>query len=233
MSIPKKLYFGAFTYDVTYPFNDFDDPMLTGLHSPYSQTIKIANKFRGSKRPIGQIHQTVLHESFHAIDHAYSQGEMYVVSHRGFEGLANGWYQVIADNKLYDIKSLKSIPKKVKIGGFYYTFSVDEFVNTDSIPNSVVDYECGHVRILGESSQQDPFSIEFLRSQFIYSITVLIDNIYCLYTYVRFHNECPTESKFQCFCSGVYDFLTRNPIGKMIKSGVEGGTKRGKKRRKI
>lgn len=119
--LPKKVDVAGFKYSVIFPYFFEDDPELLGLHSGTELEIKVSNKFGNISRNPQQVVETLLHETFHAIDF-WCLGD--ILSENEITELSRSWFSVIKNNDIR-FSDDTHIPSKVNIRGMTYKVHLD------------------------------------------------------------------------------------------------------------
>ena len=112
MKIPKSIKVGGHTIKVVYPYYFKERTDITGQYDHDVKEIRISGvDGAGNERVDSSIYQVFLHELFHAID--FVSGHMlFTENEKALDGITEGFYQVLVDNKalkLFDYA--KTIPK--------------------------------------------------------------------------------------------------------------------------
>jgi hypothetical protein len=105
MNIPKTLKIGGHKYKVLYPYHFKERIDCNGQNDPALLEIRITNCDEGGNtRGDSNISVTFLHEIIHLIDNIYCSRQIDRLGSEAreqiVEGLSEGLYQVLHDNKL-------------------------------------------------------------------------------------------------------------------------------------
>jgi len=221
LKLPDTIKVGGFNFKVYFPYN-FDNINMggdeLGLFEPATLRIKVRGYDNGGTAyPNSTVIQSLFHEILHAIDLVYcydriddldlsffnreDMGEISIPS------LSLGWYQVLKDNK---IMTLKTIPKKVKIGAYTYdvVFPYDK-KGEDALHIHGVQYEKKLIKIRDIHSHGLKYDIQRIKQILLYCISlIIIDNYACWID--------PQEDLFTLFSYGLYQVLVDNNLEELI-----------------
>ena len=208
--LPNKVKIGGFTYKIVTKDTSETEHTLGGLHSLSTLEITIFLYVRNRKRPLPLIHQTLLHEIFHAINEYYdvSLNEVQV------DQLASGWYDVLKNNNI-EWNNVNKIPKKVKVGGYTYRVDYPHCFSDDTGPF----YSCTLNDLLtifiGDGSDDEKYNPQIIKNALCRGITSAI-----LFTYFGNGDKNKLDQSVQARLSnGTYQVLVDNPaIEKMVKN---------------
>jgi len=101
MKIPKTVRIAGHNYKVFFDDKYLDKEKILGQCDFISQKIRLCKKFKKQVRAKSDIDRTFYHEIIHAIDGHYNN---YALKEKEVGRLANGLYQVLADNFIVKIK---------------------------------------------------------------------------------------------------------------------------------
>ena len=124
---PKVINICGFDYDLIFPY-DFKSSDRLGLCDNGNRKIYLTDRHKGSNLSEQYIHESLLHEVFHAFEYLYYPDD---INHYIIEKMSTMWYQFILDNKFI---SNDIVPKQVKIGPFIWNVidMEEEMLNIDS-----------------------------------------------------------------------------------------------------
>lgn len=220
--LPDKVKVGGFYYKIYYPY-DFDTENMSdcetmGLFEPSTLSIKI-KKFDGGgiAFPNSIIVGSFLHEIFHAIDRIYCDdridGMDSVFSkdedrkETAIPALSRGWYQVLRDN---NILTLKTIPKKVKVGGHVYNIKYPyDLDGNDAINVHAIEYAKNLIKIRDTHTHGIKYDYQMIRQLLINYLTCAVLEVYA-YCF-----SIDKDLIFQ-FAGGLYQVLIDNNIEELI-----------------
>lgn len=219
--LPKNLKVGGFNYEVVYPYN-FDDKIMgsdnLGLFEPATLKIKVSGVDSGGiETPNSVVMYSFLHEIFHAIDRVYCSDNLDNMdqeienktdnSEITIPTLANGWYQVLKDNKIF---SIQSIPKKIKIFGYDYIINFPyDLEGEDHINISGIEYHKMMIKIRDIHTHGIKYDFQNIRHLLLSYITHAI--VYYSIRYAPF-----TDDLVNSFAFGLYQVLVDNNIEQLI-----------------
>jgi len=199
--IPKVINICGLEHKIVYPYIFKNDSDLLGLYERAQACIKITDMYMNEERPEQGIKETLIHESFHGIDYMVCSNTL---DHDILTDLSIGWYQVLKDNNLF---SYKSMPKKVRVGGFDYTVEFPYVFEDEDSGWGETNNNSLNLR-LSDSDTTGKFPDEFIRQQLIYLVTCAIVGVYC-------------SSAFDAllpFGYGVYQVFKDNKFEKLVKN---------------
>lgn len=224
IKLPSKIKVGGFWYEVCFPYN-FDNMQLSdsgclGMHEPATLKIKVRGLDSGGLPfPSSVIMESFLHEIFHAVDRIYCYDRIDALDSTVFaryeEGgketaisaLSIGWYQVLKDNS---VLTLKTIPKKVKIGGFVYNIKYPYDIGGED-PTHIHGIEPNKnlIKLRDSHTHGIKYNSQIIRQFLLYFLTwAILDN------YADFFDK--DENIFMPFSYGLYQVLVDNKIEELI-----------------
>ena len=211
--LPKKLNVGPIIYDVLFPYNSSEDSSFVGLHEPLQSRIKIANVFENTKLSVPNIHQTFLHEIFHAIDHIYCGDTINSFNNSDdiIEQLSKGWYQVLYENRIFTIKSL---PKTIRMAGMGYKITTG-YKFEDHMDASYWIRKLQNEICLGKGNSDYKFGEQYIFQMFIFTIHQLVWDIY----YSDNKEDKLDRNIGYSFSNGILQVFRDNKIEQMLKKG--------------
>lgn len=220
IKLPNIVRVGGFDLKVYFPYN-FDDMNMgekdLGLFEPSALKIKVQGYDTGGVLyPNSIILQTFLHEIFHAIDLIYCYDKINSLDDTFFgedseevsiPSLSVGWYQVLKDNNLL---TLKTIPKKVRVGAYTYDiiYPYDK-EGEDAFNLHGIAYVKNQIKIRGLHTHGLKYDFQRIQQILLYCVTlVVIDNYACWIP--------DNDDIFSSFSFGLYQVLKDNSIEKLI-----------------
>jgi hypothetical protein len=174
---------------------------------PHVTEIRISEEYRGLKRPLMKIQETLIHETLHGIDYHYCGLS---IDHEIIHLTDKIWLQIFADND-FTLSTMRKLPKAVKIGGFIYDIIFPYIFKDDDGCNSV-SFEELKV-FIGDSDNSGKFSFEFVKTLFVESLTAIV-----MYHCDTGEDECLCDYKLiSQIGRGMYQVLTDNKIEVFVR----------------
>lgn len=203
IKLPKTISIGGNIITVEFPYTFKHDEELLGLYEHIESNIKITDKWNSKIRSECNVHESLIHEAFHGIDYIYCGGD---INHDLLTQLSLGWYQVLVDNIIF---THKSIPNKVKIGGFEFKILKEYEFYDDDGTYAFVNSICQEI---GLSTHKT--SSEYIKRQLTYVITRAI-----MYYYFSCEEIDIDDMTLQRFSNGIHQVFKDNKIEALVKSG--------------
>lgn len=215
VKMPRKVKVGGMVYDVVFPYVFSEDIKIAALHESRQNTIKVSKLWMGKQRAVSKIHESFLHEIFHAVDVVYC-GD--VLDHDCIYLLASGLYQVLVDNKL-NLGVERRMPKKVKIGGFYYNIDFPFCSQDMEGVNHISQHEWLEVKLSGYNLDYD-FDWRFTKQGLLQAVM----NCLCVCHHMNPEEIGEEDSNgsiknVTCLSNGLYQVIVDNKIEELFRNG--------------
>jgi len=213
--IPKTVKVGAFVYKVIFPYAFDEDSNYLGLHQCDDLIIKLGIGSPAHQSfiiPPQKVHESFLHEVFHAVDNFYSGGMM---EESEIDLMAVAWHSVLQENNIFVRKNVETIPKKVKIINILYDVELHKFSDIESRAQS--SNNVCKMQLPMQEKGEDKQHPLVKKCTLINLINFIIDTTFDM-RFLKHENEL-LEDLFCSFSNGIFQVLRDNDIEGMVKRG--------------
>jgi hypothetical protein len=208
--LPKSIKIGGSIYSVEYCESFSIGSSNVGLFVNAQSKIKILTHFMGKKRTIQRLHETLLHEIMHGIDHIYCS-ESITEGKDIVERLSSGWYALLSNND-FKLRTM-SLPKTVRLNNILYDIICPYQFNDDiKSPHSVVDYEACKLYITNKD-EEGVYSPAFFKTELLWCLNYLIEKEFCL-------EDDSLKNTDLSFSNGLYQVLVENNLDLIFFEGA-------------
>jgi len=211
---------GGIEYKVVFPYETETNEDVLGLHVPHVAELRVVDKIYGQSLKWCKIHETLLHELFHALEDVYCTEN---ILHTSVTKLSTGLYQVLRDNE-FNIQKFKDFPRKAKIAGHVYDVVPDcEF--EDEVENPYFDVKNQTTKLFFSDMKASP---SFKASCFCSAVFYALCSVY-----MGEDEDEVLRNNIKNLGRGIYQVLKDNDIEEIISYGIREDDKYRKNKKRV
>jgi hypothetical protein len=206
---PESIKIGGINHKVEYSNKFSIGSTSVGFYYTSQHKIKILKSYSDINLSIQRIHETLLHEIIHGIDHIYC-GSSIDEENNIVERLSVAFYSVLSTIDLY-LKN-NNFPKSIFINGINYKI-ICPYTFEDSINelNSAVNYESSEI-YLSNCNSEGIYSPSFIKTEFLWCLLYIIIKDYAI-------EDDSIKSVDQSFANGLYQVIVDNDLNRLFLEG--------------
>ena len=223
--IPKSVRVGSFDYRVLFPYDFNEDNRLIAQHDLYNFTLKVGIKSPSHQSeilPRMKVHECLLHEIMHAIDHIYCGS---ILTEDDVDLFAMVWHFILQHNKLGLYKRSEKIPSRLRLFNMEYEVKYKKFADLND--EDVFLYSCNTNTIWLDDRFKDRerYSFNYLWFGLSEIISSLVVSVFSLNQFMKPNGTPPKEAQADAqypekalvsFSHGILQVLRENNIEGMI-----------------